>query len=94
MRKHITSSLATLLLLSAGIGVAQAATEYKDGGTWDQGSSGGMVWSYYKHDGVGHGASVRGKQYVDSGCQPPGTWARAISESRTLRSDGSYYRHC
>ncbi|AWB83463.1 lactococcin 972 family bacteriocin [Corynebacterium liangguodongii] len=91
-RPRIATAGVAILLSMAGM--AAAVAEPKDGGDWDHGSSGGRVWSNYWHPSVNHGASVQGLRYVDSGCQPAGTWARAQAPSNPIWSDGSYYRFC
>ncbi|PZR03336.1 MAG: lactococcin 972 family bacteriocin [Corynebacterium kroppenstedtii] len=81
-------------MLIASVGTAMA--EPRDGGDWDHRNSGGRVWSNYWHPSVNHGSSVQGHEYVDSGCQPRGVWARAQTHSKwnPFGKDGSYYRFC
>lgn len=75
-------------------GISVAAAETRDGGQWDHGSSGGRVWSHYWHPGIIHATSVDGHEFVDSGCQAPGLWARAQAKSKWFGTDGAYYRFC
>lgn len=78
----------------AGVGIASA--EPRDGGDWDHGASGGRVWSNYWHPNVNHGASVQGRDFIDSGCVGPNIWARAEARTKITpwSADGAYYRFC
>lgn len=54
-----------------------------EGGEWDYGASGGRTWSNFFHDAP-HSASVRGHEYVDTGCVRGGEWARAQAPQRWI----------
>ena len=92
--KSLASAAAAFVLGAGALGGTALAGELVDGGMWEHGKGGGRVWSNYHHPSVNHGSSVNGHQYVDSGCQPANTWARAQASSRWLGADGVYYRLC
>ncbi|WP_082121429.1 lactococcin 972 family bacteriocin [Corynebacterium uterequi] len=92
MSKNKWLAAGAVVFLLAGGGIV--ATTYNpqggsfseapaEGGQWEHGSSAGRTWSHFLHD-QSHGARIKGREDVDSGCVPGGEWARAQGPSRIL----------
>lgn len=86
--------------IAAGVGTVGIATPalatiaYPEGGIWDYGTGGGIVWSDYYHGSRCHGSSVQGQYYYRSPNTAAGRWSIADAPDRVFAVDHSYYRFC
>lgn len=87
-KKWIRGTIAALAVCLVGFGglhlraQEDAVTETPpEGGEWSYGANGGRVWSSFLHSGP-HGTTVRGHEFVDSGCVDGKVWARAHAPTK------------
>jgi len=92
-RKLVTALVAGGMVLGLA-SPALATVVNVGGGTWDYGTGGGKVWSYYYHGSKCHKSSVQGQYYASSGNTRAGAWARASAPDRWYAVDHAYYDFC
>lgn len=82
-------------LLSVGVVASPAFAETVGGGNWLHGVGDTYVYSQYKHEGRGHGSSVKNATglVARSNCEPAGKWANSQMR-KTPYGNQSYWRHC
>ena len=85
-------------LILGGASAAMATTENPpEGGTWDYGTSGSLIYSNYKHDSRSHGSSVENchGQLWRSPNVGPGSWSKVSTDHGGAAwgaVDYAYYR--
>lgn len=89
-KKWLIGILTVVLIIAGGIAVTTIGSEQgshsvtpEEGGEWDYGASGGRTWSNFRHEKPHH-STVKGHEFVDSGCAKPGQWARVEAPSRWI----------
>ncbi len=99
MRARTKSAVVALLsaaLVLGGASAAMATIAYPpEGGTWDYGTSGSVIWSDYHHPSRSHGSSVENcdGNLTRSPTVLPGQWSHAQrNDGCTFAVDYAYYR--
>ena len=93
LKEFVVTSVAAVAVAVGGAGVAIAAVEHVDGGTWDYGEEGDVVWSDYHHPDNCHSSSVKvGDRVIDSGPTRKGEWSRVKAEASLWSAESAYYK--